>query len=477
MAKRKGTSWKEQQRREQAAADQGSVAAKLDTVPPNDLEAERSVLGSVLLVNDVVDEVASVLTPEMFYAHSHQLMFDAIMDMHNAGDKADVVTLAAELSKRDELEEVGGPAYLLQVLETVPHAAHAAYYAKIVRSMWRKRTLIDACTETLREAFGGMDGDEAWEAAEQRLFRAADAQVQAGEGETIGTILEHAFAALWERQETHEVPGVKTGFEGLDDLLSAMRNGSLLVLAARPSMGKTALLCNFVLNVARRGAGALVFSLEQSKLELTERLLCMQGRINSHSLSTGHLSPAELDSLNRAASELKDMDKCIFIDDRGSMTPSQIAATVRRQMRRMGNVKLVVIDYLQLIQMEGGHEFRERAIADVCRRLKFLAKDANIPILALAQLNRGVENREDKRPRLSDLRESGAIEQDADVVMFVHRPDAYDPGDRPGACDVIIAKHRNGPIGTGHLQWIREQMRFEDAVRHVQPGLPMPQDF
>lgn len=476
MAKRaaRRRDYEAEARERQVAADQGSIAAKLDALPPQDLEAERAVLGGCLLANDVIDDVEALLTPEMFYADANRRIADALFDMHHAGIPVDVLTLGKELEKRDDLEQIGGPAYLLQVLETVPHAAHSEHYAQIVRGCWRRRELIDACTETLREAFSpASDGDALWEAAEARLFAKADAQsATAAEGEMIGTILEGAFQALWERQETHVIPGVTTGWEGLDALLGALRNANLNVLAARPSMGKTAWMCNLMLNVALRGDGVLCFSLEQSKLELAERLLCMLGRINSHNLSTGHLEASEIDSLNEAASRMQSLP--LFIDDRGNLSMSKISATVRRQIRRMGNVKLIVIDYIQLIEMDGRHEFREKAIAEVTRRLKFLAKDTGLPILALAQLNRGVENREDKRPRLSDLRESGAIEQDADVVMFIHRPDVYDPGDRPNEADIIVAKHRGGPIGDAHLVWMREHMRFGDKVviaGHVQKQL------
>jgi replicative DNA helicase len=381
--------------------------------------------------------------------------------MYEAGVRGiDTVTLASELEKRGELENIGGPAYLLQILETVPHAAHAQYYAKIVRDKWVQRSLIDACTESLREAFHAQDGlDDVLAHAERRIFDIVERQANTDKF-AIGDILEATFERIFHRMDQEgSLSGLHTGFHGLDDMTSGFQPSELLVLAARPSMGKTALVCNFALAVSQARQGVLLFSLEQSKLELAERFLCIQAKINGHKLRQGNLDEIENASLMEASNELRELP--LYIDDVAGRTISQIAAISRRLKRRFG-LGLIIIDYLQLIESDEKGLPREQQISTITRRLKFLAKDLSVPVIALAQLNRGLEQREDKRPRLADLRESGAIEQDADLVMFLHRPEAYDPGDRPGEADLIVAKNRSGPIGTVPLVWMREMLKFGD---------------
>lgn len=432
-----------------------------DRVPPQDLDAERSVLGSVLLANDVLDDVISVIQSRHFYSDPHQKIFQAIHDMYEDGIRGiDAVTLGHELQKRGELEAVGGPAYLVQILETVPHAAHAEYYAKIVREKWLQRSLIDACTESLREAYHGSDAiEEILTRSEKRIFSIAEQQ-EGIDRMGMRDILEDTFERIFERMDQEgSISGIPTGFNGLDDMTSGFQPSELLVLAARPSMGKTALVCNFALAVAKAKRGVLLFSLEQSRMELAERLLCIQAKVNGHKLRQGDLDEMDQHSLMEAANELRECP--LFIDDTAGRTMSQIAA-VGRRLKRSSGLNLIIIDYLQLIESDDKAMPREQQIATITRRLKFLAKELSAPVIALAQLNRGVEQREDKRPRLSDLRESGAIEQDADIVMFLHRPEAYDPEDRPGEADLIIAKNRSGPIGTVPLVWLREQLKFGD---------------
>lgn len=432
-----------------------------DRVPPQDLDAERSVLGSVLLANDVLDDVISVIQSRHFYSDPHQKIFQAIHDMYEDGIRGiDAVTLGHELQKRGELENVGGPAYLVQILETVPHAAHAEYYAKIVREKWLQRSLIDACTESLREAYHGSDAiEEILTRSEKRIFSIAEQQ-EGIDRMGMRDILEDTFERIFERMDQEgSISGIPTGFNGLDDMTSGFQPSELLVLAARPSMGKTALVCNFALAVAKAKRGVLLFSLEQSRMELAERLLCIQAKVNGHKLRQGDLDEMDQHSLMEAANELRECP--LFIDDTAGRTMSQIAA-VGRRLKRSSGLNLIIIDYLQLIESDDKNMPREQQIATITRRLKFLAKELSAPVIALAQLNRGVEQREDKRPRLSDLRESGAIEQDADIVMFLHRPEAYDPEDRPGEADLIIAKNRSGPIGTVPLVWLREQLKFGD---------------
>ncbi|MGE0377575.1 MAG: replicative DNA helicase [Planctomycetaceae bacterium] len=442
----------------------GATTSLIDRIPPQDLEAERSVLGSCLLQNDVIDDVLTLVRSSHFYSDAHQKMFAAMLRMHEQGIRGiDAVTLSHELQKRSELEQAGGPTALMRILETVPHAAHAQYYARIVRDKWLQRTLIDVCTETLRETYDSSEETEQILArAEQRVFAIVEQQEEIDKF-AIRDILDDTFARIFERMDQEgTISGLHTGFDGLDSLTSGFQSSELLILAARPSMGKTALVCNFALSVSRQERkGVLVFSLEQSKLELAERFLCIQARLDGHKLRQGDLDEVEQHSLHEASNEMRDFP--LFIDDTAGRTISQIAAVSRRLKRRFG-LGLVIIDYLQLIESDDRNLPREQQISTITRRLKFLAKDLSIPVIALAQLNRGVEQREDKRPRLADLRESGAIEQDADIVMFLHRPEAYDPEDRPGEADLIIAKNRNGPIGTVPLVWLREQLRFGDRA-------------
>ena len=442
-------------------------------LPPQDLEAERSVLGSVLLSNDAIDEVLQHIRAEHFYADPHRRMFAAIQDMFDGGIRGiDPVTLGHELERRGELADIGGAAYIVQVLEAVPHAAHAEYYARIVHEKWLQRTLIDACTDTLREAYHGQDDvDELVARAERRIFDISERQHNVDRF-ALKDILKDTFERIFSRMDQEgSLSGLHTGFSGLDEMTSGFQPSELLVLAARPSMGKTALVCNFALAVAGSGTGVLIFSLEQSSLELAERFLAIQAKVNGHKLRQGELDEVEQYSLEQASLQLRELP--LFIDDTAGRNVSQVAAVSRRLKRRTGNLGLVVIDYLQLIESEESSNrsiTREQQISTITRRLKFLAKDLAAPVMALAQLNRGVEQREDKRPRLADLRESGAIEQDADIVMFLHRPEAYDPEDRPGEADLIVAKNRNGPIGTVNLTWLKEQLRFGDRSPLEVPG-------
>lgn len=438
----------------------GDVA---DRLPPQDLEAERSVLGSLMVASETIDDVLPVVQSRHFYSENHQKVFAVIHEMYEAGIRGiDAVTLGHELARRGYLEQIGGPAYLVQLLEAVPHAAHAVYYANIVRDRWLQRQLIEACTESLREVYhSGDETDDVLSRAEQRVF--AILEDQAGTNRmAIADILQDTFNRIFERMDQEgTLSGLHTGFHGLDDKISGFQASELLILAARPSMGKTALVCNFALAAAQQNNAVLLFSLEQSRLELAERLLCICGKIDGHRLRQGALEEAEQFHLMEARTELQSMP--IFIDDTAGRTMSQVAAVARR-LKRRHDLKIVIIDYLQLIESEEKNVSREQQISTITRRLKFLAKDLAIPVIALAQLNRAVEQREDKRPRLADLRESGAIEQDADVVMFLHRPDAYDPSDRPGEADLIVAKNRSGPVGTVPLTWLKEMLKFGDRA-------------
>jgi replicative DNA helicase len=448
---------------------EGPSAGFAGRLPPQNVEAERGVLGSLLLQNETIDEVAEILQVQHFYSDSHQRIYSSIMSLHERGVRGiDAVTLHAELSKNNETEDVGGADYLHEILESVPNAAHARYYADIVRDKWIQRSLTYACSEILAECYeGSRDTEDVLATAEQRIFSILESQEHV-DRMNLGDILLATFTRINERLEKEgAISGLPTGFTELDKLLNGFQASELIILAARPSMGKTALACNIAEAVAATGEPVLLFSLEQSRLELAERLLCIRAKVNGHRLRGGELDEIEHDALMRASQELSEYP--MWIDDAPGRTMAQIGAIARRLKRRSG-LSLIIIDYLQLIEPEDKRAPREQQIALISRRLKFLSKEVEAPVIALAQLNRGVELREDKRPRLADLRESGSIEQDADVVAFLHRPAAYDPEDRPGEADVIIAKNRNGPTGSCTLAWLDKTMRFGDLARDK--GLP-----
>lgn len=440
-----------------------------DRLPPQNLEAEKVVLGSIFLENHSFDDVADLLTADHFYLPAHRRIFGAILKLRDDGrDAFDPVMVGESLEKSGTLEEVGGYEYLEEIFHAVPHAAHAKHYAEIVRDKAVQRRLIFACTDILRAAYeDSRDTTDLLELAEKEVFQILEQQ-DAGNKIEIREILFETFDRINERLHLQgAISGLASGFRDLDAKTNGFQPSELVILAARPSMGKTA----FVLNVAeavadRSQAGVIIFSLEQSSLELTERFLCIRARMDMHKLRKGELDENERDTLMRVSSELSELP--IFIDDTAGRSMAQIGAICRR-LKRKHDIRLVVIDYLQLIEPEDKRAPREQQIAQITRRLKFLAKELRAPVMALAQLNRGVELREDKRPRLADLRESGAIEQDADIVMFLHRPEMYDPEDRPGEAEVIVAKHRNGPTGLVRLGFKKQFMQFEDFVPLDEP--------
>jgi replicative DNA helicase len=453
----------------QGAYERPERSERVDRPLPQNLDAEKGVLGSILLDNQVLDDVADLLVADHFYRDSHRRIYQAILRMHDSGVHGfDPVTIGEALDKSNELEEAGGYDYLQEIVETLPHAAHAKYYAEIVRAKALQRRLIYACTDILRTAYDDThDTQELLDQAEREIFQILEQQ-EASQKIELREILLDTFDRINERLQLQgAISGLTSGFRDLDAKTNGLQPSELVILAARPSMGKTA----FVLNVAeavadRSQAGVVIFSLEQSKLELAERFLCIRARMDMHKLRKGDLNEDERDLLLRVSAELSELP--VFVDDQAGRSMSQIGAICRR-LKRKHNIRLVIIDYLQLIEPEDKRAPREQQISQITRRLKFLAKELQAPVIALAQLNRGVELREDKRPRLADLRESGAIEQDADIVMFLHRPEMYDPEDRPGEAEVIVAKHRNGPTGIVRLGFKKQFLQFEDFVPLDEP--------
>ncbi|MFN9375123.1 MAG: replicative DNA helicase [Planctomycetaceae bacterium] len=444
--------------------------ARSDRLPPQNLVAEKGLLGSILLDNSVFDEVSDRLLPDHFYLDSHRKIYAAIKSLHDRGKHAfDAVTIAEALEKQGDLADCGGPDYLVDILESTPHAAHAQYYAEIVREKSLQRRLISACTEILRDAYDESVGtDDLLNKAEKEVFNILEQQ-EGTEKLQLKEILLEAFDRIQKRMELRgSVSGVSTGFRDLDARTNGLQPAELVILAARPSMGKTAFVLNLAEAIADRGQqGVVVFSLEMSRHELAERFVCIRGKLDMQKLRKGDLEDHEYDLLMRTFQELAELP--IFIDDQGGRTMSQINAICRR-LKRKNNLGTVIIDYLQLVEPEDKRAPREQQIAGITRRLKFMAKELQVPVIGLAQLNRGVELREDKRPKLADLRESGAIEQDADIVMFLHRPEMYDPEDSPGVAEIIVAKHRNGPTGIVKLGFKRQFMQFEDYVPLEEPA-------
>ncbi len=440
----------------------------LDRLPPQNLEAERGVLGSLLLDPDLCDDVALVVRPDDFYADANQKLYSHLLAMHDDGSRIDATLLVERLTSAGDLEAIGGPAYLAELLHSVPHAANAVYYAEIVRDKSTLRSLIHASTEILRDAYEPtVDPREMVSRAEEQIFAVHDSR-SADHLTNIHDLLVEAFDRIDARLEHGEGVGVPSGFQDLDNLTGGLHESEFIVLAARPSMGKTALATNMAEYVAiEANVPTLFVSLEMAKLELAQRMLCSQGRIDANKFRSGFLSKEDRSKLVEASAKLGKAP--MYIDDTPARTVTEIAACARR-LKRKQNLGLIVIDYLQLIQPDDPRDPRQEQVAKMARRLKALARELRIPVLCLAQLNRQADTgKEGHRPRLSQLRESGAIEQDADVVMFVHREEYYCNSREEamekglvGQADLIVAKQRNGPTGDIKLAWLDKYTRFEN---------------
>jgi replicative DNA helicase len=439
------------------------------TVPPHSIEAEESVLGAVLLSSDAANVALERLHADDFYRPAHQQIFEAVQGLFDANEPIDAVTVSEELRRAGSLDRVGGVEYLTRLLDAVPAASNVDYYAGIVDEHALRRRLMRAGGE-----IGTLAGDladpvnEVLDRAEQVVFQVAERRV--GEGlVSIDPLLGPAIEKAEELQRLgSDVTGIPTGYKDLDRKLGGLHPTNLVVIAARPGMGKTALALNIAQNVAQQDIPVAIFSLEMSREEIVSRMLCAQGRIDSQRLRTGRLSEADFTKLSNAASTL--YKKPVFVDDSPGLTVTEIRAKARRLKRRPG-LGLVIVDYLQLMQGSGG-ENRQQEIALISRSLKNLARELNVPIIAVSQLNRSLEQREDKRPRLGDLRESGAIEQDSDVVMFIYRDEYYNPDkiESKGLAEVVISKHRQGAVGRITMTFLPEFTLFGDMGR----DMPMP---
>lgn len=434
-----------------------------DRLPPQSREAERSVLGSMLRDNGVIGDVIQIVRTESFYSDAHQKIFEAMTKgLYDKGHPVDLITLANVLQEQKHIEDIGGYPYLAELWDAAPTAANAEYYARIVRDKALVRHLIHAGTEILRDAYDqAQPADELLEGAERKILDIAQMGTT-GQTYTLEEALQQAYDRIDARSGKDEfaISGLSTGFVDLDDKTAGLQNSELIILAARPSVGKTAFSLNIVRHIVVDDGHPVFFvSLEQSRIELAERLLCCQARVDSHRLRKGTLNSDDMQKLIDAGGTLRSAK--LFIDDTPGQGMLRIAANARR-LKLRHSIRLVVIDYLQLIEPDNRRDPRQEQVAQISRRLKFLARELQIPVMALAQVNRSSEDRQDHRPRLADLRESGSIEQDADTVMLLHRPELYEPGQHEGIIEVIIGKQRNGPTGEVTLAYLKQYMRYEN---------------
>ncbi|MBW2574318.1 MAG: replicative DNA helicase [Deltaproteobacteria bacterium] len=436
----------------------------LYNLPPQSLEAEESILSAILVDNDTLLEVLEILSPEDFYRSAHQKIFSAISDLFSKNEPVDLVTLTNILREHDRLEEIGGAAYLANLVDTVPLAVNAQYYAKIVYNKACLRRLIEKANSIAKRCFEDRgDVDDVIDFAESSIFEISENKIKPG-FYPIGKIIESNIDVLEERQGNRAlVTGVATGFTKLDELTAGFQKSDLVILAGRPGMGKTALGLNIAKNAAvDANIPVAIFSLEMSKEQLSFRMLSSEARIDSSRLRRGFISQDDWIKITDSAGVLSQAP--IFIDDSPNITALEIRAKSRR-LKMEKDIGLIIVDYLQLMKGRASAERRDLEISEISRSLKALAKELDLPVVALSQLNRKLEERSDKRPQLSDLRESGALEQDADVVAFLYRDELYNRDENnpnKGKAELIVSKQRNGPTGFCILTFLDTYTRFEN---------------
>ena len=440
-----------------------------DVKPPAAPEIEASILGAMMIEKEAVPKAIELLTPQSFYLKEHRLIFETMQSLFEAGEPIDTVTVYEELKKRNQVEEIGGAVYLSKLSQNISSAANVEFHAKIIVEKQILRGLISSSHQIAQAAYeGNLDAFEILDDAERKIFDITESHLQRsfqGMDRAVRDALEYIEAIHSQKDRKFSVP---TGFYELDELLGGFQKSDLIIVAARPSMGKTAFALTLARNAAiDHGVPIGIFSLEMATMQLIIRMLCAEGRLNAHLVRTGKLPSEEGVKLSKNAHKL--INAPLYVDDSPSQTVLEIRAKARR-LKAEKNIGMIIIDYLQLMQGPPKAESREREISHISRSLKALAKELNIPVIALAQLNRAVEARTDKRPQLSDLRESGSIEQDADVVIFLNRPEYYgldkdENGEsNEGVAEIIIGKQRNGPTGTVKLAFIKEYARFENLA-------------
>ncbi len=447
------------------STEKGSSDRSAGRVPPQALEAEQAVLGAVLYDNQTINNILEVLRAEDFYKKSHTTLFETMIELNEKGDPIDVLTLTQALRKKAQLDFVGGVGYLSHLVDSVPLSGNAQFYARVVKEMSLRRQLITQVTDIANEAFQGKgDIDNFLDSVEQRIFKVSEAKSNRTFIK-VGDLVKDSIKQVEKYYISKEpITGVPSGFYDLDAITSGFQGSDLIIIAGRPSMGKT----SFGLSVASHiglesGLAVAVFSLEMSKEQIVMRLLCSEARVSSSKVRSGKLGESDFPRLVDAASKLSQAD--IFIDDTPSISVLEMRAKARR-LHREKPLKLIMVDYLQLMRGSSRNpERREQEISEISSSLKALAKELQVPVIALSQLNRAVENRHDKRPLMADLRESGAIEQDADVIAFIYRDEVYNPeSPDKGIAEIIVSKHRNGPIGTVRLAFQGEYTTFDNLA-------------
>ncbi|MGP4073695.1 replicative DNA helicase [Piscibacillus sp. B03] len=437
-----------------------------DRTPPHNIEAEQSVLGAIFLEPSAIVSASEILEPEDFYRVSHQRIFEVMVRLTDKGEPIDLVTVMNELREQELLEEVGGVTYLTELAESVPTAANLEYYAKIVDEKSVLRRIIYTATGIVTKSFEEKDDlSEIIDYAEKSILDVSQ-QKASGKFRNIKDVLINVYDNIEQlHHQSEEVTGIPTGFKDLDHITSGFQKNDLIIIAARPSVGKTAFALNIAQNVAIHAQeNCAIFSLEMGAEQLVMRMLCAEGNIDAQRLRTGSLQEEDWGKLTMAMGSLSDAG--VYIDDTPGVKVSEIRSKCRRLKQESG-LGMVLIDYLQLIQGSGSsRENRQQEVSEISRQLKALARELEVPVIALSQLSRGVEQRQDKRPIMSDIRESGSIEQDADIIGFLYRDDYYnDDTEKENIIEIIIAKQRNGPIGTVELAFVKEYNKFVDLDR------------
>jgi len=438
------------------------VESIIERTLPQSIEAEMSVLGAMLLDNEVISLVIPILSKNSFYKTAHQELYQTIVELYDKGKTVDLVILREELKRRSLLDKVGGIEYLMEMEESVPTIGNVEYYANIVREKAIKRNLIEVAATIQKEAFNeALDTDNLLDTSERAIFDITQKKFNTA-STNLNEILKSTFKHIENLHDRpNELRGLSTGFYDLDDHTCGLQASELIIIAARPSMGKTSLALNIIDHVGVVGKKpAVVFSLEMSAQQVAQNMLCSHARVDAHKLRKGFLDDKEWSNLSYGLGSLSEAP--IFIDDTPGLTVLEVRAKARR-LKAHHDIQLVVVDYLQLMESSRG-ENRQQEISIISRGLKSLARELSIPVIAVSQLNRSVESREGHRPRMSDLRESGSIEQDADVIILLHREDYYDPDKKDGTAELIIAKQRNGPVGVVKLAFLSNFMRFESLA-------------
>jgi replicative DNA helicase len=437
-----------------------SASPAYERVPPHNVEAEESVLGSMLLSKDAIAEVLELLREDDFYRPAHRTVFRSVLELYGHGDAVDAVTVQEELRRNGSLADIGGAPFLHTLVASVPTAANAGYYARIVKEAGVLRRLIDVGTQIVQLGFETpQDTERAVDIAESLVYQVAQGRVTE-DYHSLRDVLTGTLEAIERLHEDHrEITGVPTGFPDLDRLTSGLQPANLVIVAARPAVGKSTLGLDIARHAAvKAGVPTVVFSLEMSRTELVQRLMCAECTVDMQRLRTGRMEESDWTRLTRSLGKLADAP--LFIDDSPGTTMMEIRAKCRRLKQRHG-LGLVVVDYLQLMQPSKRFENRQQEVSEISRSLKLLAKELEVPVIAISQLSRQTEARSDRRPMLSDLRESGALEQDSDVVLFIYRDELYDPESaRKGEADFILAKHRNGPTDTVTVTFQGQYSRF-----------------